>query len=219
LNFHIGGFTAVDGDDDGLIDEVLHDLRTGFQPILPLLRRLIKEARDATTLKAITAANQDIPRKAHLRRIGGTKRWIRLADGLVDSKGEFPAGYEVRTTDEQHNGGQYVFGFPGGVFTIKREPHKDPEEGAYLQEQFDICVEQGAAAGGEANNQLKVFLSVPPSGAVMVFVESPRLTDVVKVKLDDLEPKAEIETHKASSTLRPRGVRSSLGDNQEQETE
>src|SRR4051794_36956848 len=100
------------------------DVMARFRPIMPLLNDVIDKARAAIDYDLTVAANPEVKRAAHLRRFAGSKRWVMVADGLVALAREFPVGFHVQSTEEEHNSGKYVFSFPGGVFTIRREPHQ-----------------------------------------------------------------------------------------------
>lgn len=185
------------------------NVRHHFRPVLALLDEVIAAARAGSTLEKTAAANPDVSRTAHLHRLAGTKRWMRVADGLVENSERLPKGYGVESSEEQHNGGQYVFRFPGGVFTVKREAHRSDEEGAYLQEAFDGLELQSDSGTPTAN--AKVFLSVGKSGPAKLIVEHPTLAEALTIALDELRRSPEEIAGTPRQGNRPaRLVRSSL---------
>jgi hypothetical protein len=161
------------------------DVKASFRPIVPLLEIVIAEARAATTFSVVAKSNPDVTRDGHIRRLGGTKRWMLVADGLV-RESDFPEGFEVISTEGDHNRGRYVFRFPGGVFTVKKHPHKE-DEGAYLQEQLEAVLEQAPLADGiAAEADLKVFLSVPERAPARLIVTHPALDRHMVIFLDEI---------------------------------
>src|SRR4051812_12431936 len=119
------------------------DVIDAFRPLAPILERVIRDARAQTTLEVMRAAVPTVKRESHHHRLCGNVRWMLIADGLVEAgaEGDFPVGFAVESSDLQHNSGQYVFSFPRGVFTVKRKPHKDDDDGIYLQERLDEILE------------------------------------------------------------------------------
>jgi hypothetical protein len=183
------------------------EIEDSFRPLLPLLREVIADARNATAPEVVAAAHPAITRVPHLRRLAGAARWMIAADRLVLA--EWPEGYGVESDESDHNQGKYAFRFPLGVFTIKREPHHDEEEGKYLQE---CLADMREFAPGEAparEPDVTAYLSVPPSGSAKVIVTHKSLRKPMTVLLDELEaPKRPVPTHPRASGPRRRGVRS-----------
>ena len=71
----------------------------------------------------------------------------------------------MATTEAQHNAGRYAFTFPGGVFTVRREPHDDEkDEGLFMQESFkevtDLLDQQGAP---DAKDGMRVWIKIAPT--------------------------------------------------------
>ena len=162
------------------------EVYTAFRPIKPLLDDVIDEARKGSSYAVVASANPDVGREAHIHRLQGTKRWILVADGIVARRAAMPVGYGVASTESDHNSGKYVFSFPGGVFTVKREPH-EPDEGAYLQERLEQILEEAPLAEGiNPHADLKVFLSVSASGSARLIVAHESLSDPMVLLLDDI---------------------------------
>jgi hypothetical protein len=186
-------------------------VKQSLQPIIGLLTELIEFARAATTLEVVANAHPKITREAHLRRLGGTERWILIADGIVAHQ-SLPAGFWVASTDAQHNSGQYVFRFPGGVFTVRHVPHQEPEEGAYLQECMEELLKQvPLAASIDGDADLKAFLDVRADGLPRFIITHPTLAEPMKIAFDefDAEPVvATTTTREPAAKLPRRGVRS-----------
>jgi len=189
------------------------DVKARFRPIMPLLNDVIDEARGATAYDVTSAAHPDVTRAAHLRRFAGSKRWVMVADGLVARAAELPAGFHVHSTEEDHNAGKYVFGFPGGVFTIRREPHQAENEGQYLQLSLDRVREDAPLVEGiDAFADLVVYVRVPAQTAPRLIVTHPTLDKVMIISLDEIEPDDLGETvtplRPDDPGMPPRGVRS-----------
>jgi hypothetical protein len=182
------------------------DAIDAFRPIISLLRDVVSTARKATTFDVVAADNPDVRRDGHIKRLAGTKRWILVADGLVDGKQKMPEGFGVESSEEDHNAGRYVFRFPGGVFTVKRQPHQD-DEGVYLQERLDAIIEQAELAEGiDAGVDLKVFIAVPAAGSGRLIVTHPTLEKPMTILFDEIR---EAETAPMPARpIPPRGVRS-----------
>lgn len=156
-----------------------------FAPMVPLLEEVIENAREATDHQRIAKAIPLITRPSGLARLSGTGRWIAAADGLVDRVGDFPDGFHLHSTEAGHNQGKYIFGFPLGVFTFKREPHEE-DKGVYLQETLAILDQQQPLSKDvDEFASLKVYISVPATGAVAVIVERPDAADPMKFLLDE----------------------------------
>jgi hypothetical protein len=189
------------------------DVKARFRPIMPLLNDVIDEARAATAYEVTCAAHPEVTRAAHLRRFAGSKRWVMVADGLVARAAEMPAGFHVHSTEEDHNAGKYVFGFPGGVFTIRRDPHQAENEGQYLQLSLDrVREDTPLAAGIDAFADLVVYVRVPAQSAPKLIVTHPTLDKAMVITLDEIEPDdlgdAVTPLRPDDSGLPPRGVRS-----------
>jgi hypothetical protein len=182
-----------------------------FAPIVPTLEEVIAEARAASDFKKIAVAIPEITRRSGISRVSGTARWILAADGLVDRVPSFPDGFVLHSSEANHNQGKYIFGFPLGVFTFKREAH-DAEEGAYLQETLEILQETPALTGAGVIAGLKVYISVPSKGAARLIVKQPNAEEPIEVLLDEFarpgkvvaQPKSSVPTSTVNSTNVPR---------------
>ncbi len=160
-----------------------------FAPLAPLLERLVDSAVAETDVTVAAKAFPTLHRVAHMRRVAGMARWAIIADGLVAAElvGELPDGYSVRSTDSDHNRGQYTFRFPGGLFTLRRAPHDDEKpEGVVMQQQFEQIVrlmdEQGAPGAEEA---VRVWIRPRPDGKT-TFTARDRHRHETSVTLADL---------------------------------
>lgn len=164
------------------------DIKARFRPIMPLLTDVIAEARAATSYEVTCAAHPEVTRPAHLRRFAGSKRWVMLADGLVARVAELPTGFQVHSTELDHNVGKYVFGFPGGVFTFRREPHEGEKEGEYLQLELDRVREEAPLADDiDAFVGLVVYVRVPAEAAARLIVTHPTLGEDMVILLDEID--------------------------------
>ena len=91
------------------------------------------------------------------------------------------------STDHQHNGGQYVFRFPGGVFTVKQAPHQDADEGAYLQERLEeILAAAPLAEGIDGTADMRVYLSVPARREARLIVTHTTLSEPMTITLSEI---------------------------------
>ena len=188
------------------------EMIVALAPAEALMSALVSRAREATTLARMAVANPEVTQDAGLMRLGGQKRWIMLANGLVAG---IPAveGFAVLSTEAQHNGGQYVFGFPGGVLTVKREPHDkdDPQDGKYFQEALEGVLESAALAEGiDADAAVKVYLAVTPKKAVLKITHTTlaepmviALSDLVQAAIPVPVPKTPRPRARARSTRKP----------------
>lgn len=181
-------------------DEVIE----AFMPVHDLLTATIRYAREQTTAERYKNLHPEIAREAGRSRLSGQARWQLLADGLVSG---LPAvdGFGVRSSEAQHNSGQFVFSFPGGIFTVRREPHDraDPEDGRYIQEAFAEILEQAVLSDGvDADAPIVAYLSVAATTAVLK-VCHPTLTEVMKIAVSDLQPTPQ----SIPSPLKPRRAR------------
>jgi hypothetical protein len=157
-----------------------------FKPVVPLLDEVIADAQSKSTPELMRTALPTVRRESHVRRLVGTVRWMIMADGLVACAERMPPGFGVLSTEAQHNGGQYVFLCPGGVFTVKKQPH-DGNEGVYLQEQLNLVLEQAPLAQGiNASAGIKVFLSAAWKRKPRLIVEHPTLTESMVILLDEV---------------------------------
>lgn len=126
-------------------------------------------------------------------------------------QGRFPTGFSVATTDAQHNAGRYAFTFPGGVFTVRREPHDDEkDEGRFMQESFKevtgLLDQQGAP---DAKDAMRVWIKIAPAGGTRL-TALDRYDHRVKVYLTDLlTASAPPSTPYPGSTTQRTQVRSS----------
>lgn len=160
-----------------------------FQPLHTLLTSTIAHAREHTTLARFEKLHPEITREAARQRLCGQARWILIADGLARDLGAIE-GFEVLSSEAQHNSGQYVFAFPGGIFTVRREPHdrEDPEDGKYIQEALvELLAEAELAKGVQADEPIVVYLSVSASTAVLK-VQHATLLEPMKIAVSDLAP-------------------------------
>jgi hypothetical protein len=156
-----------------------------LQPIVPMVRPLVADAREQTEISKIAAANPEITRRAHLHRIAGIKRWMIIADGIARLGERLPEGFAVLSTEEQHNQGRYAFGFPGGVWTTRREPHQAGEERPYLQDALDGILEQAPLRAEVEGEPVFAYLSVPPHGPAKFIASHPALPLELSVPLDE----------------------------------
>jgi hypothetical protein len=189
------------------------DIIQAFRPVSPLLREVIAHARKQTTTEAIKAAFPVVERESHQFRIAGNVRWMLVADGLVDRERRMPKGFSVESTDEQHNAGQYIFRFPRGVYMVKRKPHKEGEEGTYLQERLEEILEETPFADGiDIKADLKVVLSVPANRMAKLIATHPTFERSMVIPIDDLdhEPPVALPPRPEATEAKPRGVRSKL---------
>jgi hypothetical protein len=124
-----------------------NEVIAAFEPLYGVLQTIIADARQKTTLERFANLHPEIEREASLKRLAGQARWMLIAEGLA---ARIPSieGFSVRTSDAQHNSGQYVFAFPGGIFTVRREPHDDtdPDDGRYIQQVLTEILEQAELA-------------------------------------------------------------------------
>lgn len=162
-------------------------IKEAFAPIVPLIEEAVEEARLASSQQVIADTHPEVPRLAHRRRLAGTKRWMVLADGLVERAERFPEGFGLESTDEDHNQGKYAFRFPLGLCTIRREPHNE-EQGKYLQERIEGVLEQAQLAPDvDAFVGVKAYISVPPEGGVCLIATHPTLLEPIVILLDEIE--------------------------------
>jgi hypothetical protein len=115
-------------------------------------------------------------------------------------------GFGVRTSDEQHNQGQYLFECPGGLWTVKQDPHDatDPEDGKYVQEELEgIRKQAGLAPGINGEDPLMIYLSVTQTTAQLKVVH-PTLEQPLKIPLADLVEPAEPLKTRTPATPSPR---------------
>jgi hypothetical protein len=179
-----------------------------FQPVGDLLWEVIDDARELTSVEIAAAAYPRLRRSAHLRRISGSTRWMHVAEGIVERRGDLPDGFSVESTEEQHNQGIYIFRFPGGVFTVKRTPHKGPDEGAYLQEQIEGFEEVALEAGIDADADLIVFLSVSEAKEPRLIVTHPTLPAGLVVGLEAIRTPVVAQSIDPDRTIPRPAVRS-----------
>lgn len=164
-------------------DEVIEK----FRPALRVFEEAVVHARKMTTMKRIADLHPEIEFEAGRKRMAGQLRWWLLAEALNRRIATIP-GFSVLSTEAQINGGQFVFGCPGGVFTVKRDPHdeSDPDDGRYLQEAFDGLREGLELADGiDAEAPIKVYLAVTLTDARLK-VCHPTLECVMTIPLADL---------------------------------
>ncbi|HEY4277683.1 MAG TPA: hypothetical protein VGM91_05660 [Conexibacter sp.] len=160
-----------------------------FAPARGVLQDVIDNARALTTLERFAELHPEITREAALQRRAGQARWILLADGVVATIAVVD-GFGVLSSDAQHNQGQYLFSFPGGVFTVKREPHDeaDPDDGRYIQEALvELLAQAELAADVEADAPIVVYLAVTATSA-MLKIRHSTLPEIMKIPVHDLVP-------------------------------
>ena len=158
-----------------------------FAPLHGLLDRVIAHTRAQTTLERFAKLHPEIEREAGIKRLSGQARWMLVADGLVASIGSID-GFAVHSSEAQHNSGQYLFEVPGGLLTVRQEPHddSDPDDGKYVQQALTEILEQAELAPGmDADKPLVVYLSVTATTA-MLKVCHDTLDGIMKIAIDDL---------------------------------
>jgi hypothetical protein len=152
-------------------------------------------------------------RVAHLKRVTGTVRWILVADGLVAAGAEedLPDGFSVRSTESQHNQGRYAFAFPGGVFSVRREPHDDDhDQGRFLQTSFEHVTQMMDAAGSpSAATAVRVWIAIAPEGRTKLTARDRHNHETV-VTLTEL---LEAATVPATSATAPEPARTQVRSN------
>jgi hypothetical protein len=167
-----------------------------FRPLRPVLEAAVVWAHKHTTLERYAMLHPEHEREAGLKRLAGQARWMLLADRLViDISGV--DGFGVRTSSEQHNQGQYLFECPGGLWTVKQDPHdaSDPEDGKYVQEELEGIRKQAKLAPGiNGDDPLMIYLSVTRTTAQLKVVHST-VREPLKIPLADLvEPAKPLDT-------------------------
>lgn len=158
-----------------------------FAPARAVIQVVIDRARAATTLERYRELHPEITRDAGLSRLAGQGRWLMLTEGLVVDIGSVP-GFGVQSTDAQHNQGQYLFRCPGGLMTVKREPHDDenPDDGRYIQETLIEILEQAELAPDiDPDAPLVVYLAVTATTA-MLKIRHATLPEIMKIPITDL---------------------------------
>jgi hypothetical protein len=169
-----------------MADAVTRDwVKEAFRPISSFLMQAAEDAQRIASFRAVATANPSVNRESHIHRVAGTLRWMLTAEGLVGFSGAMPGGYGVWSTDADHNGGRYVFRWPGGVFTIKRTPHEE-DEGFYLQERLDLVAAGLKEASGGSPTDVTVYLSVPPQRCPKLIVTHSTLSEPFTIALDEL---------------------------------
>jgi hypothetical protein len=188
------------------------DIKSAFAPFVPLVEEVVEEARAASSYKAVMAANPEVTRIAHLRRLAGQKRWMVLADGMVARVPRYPEGFGLESNDLDHNQGKYAIRFPLGICTIKREPHEE-EKGKYLQAQIDgICEQMQLAEDVPQFVGVKAYISVPPDGVVSLISTHEKLPEPIVILFDEMSSGAESSAMQRRSSLTGPAVTSALGD-------
>lgn len=165
-------------------DEVI----AAFAPLHGVLERVIAHARAQTTLERFAKLHPEIEREAGVKRLCGQARWMLVADGLAASIGSID-GFAVRSSEAQHNSGQYLFEVPGGLLTVRQEPHddSDPDDGKYFQQALTEILEQAELAPGiNADEPIAVYLSVTADTALLKVCHST-IDGVMKIPVDDLQ--------------------------------
>ena len=165
------------------------DVIAAFGPVVPLLRTVILDARTNASAEAVAAAHPTlnaIGRDGHIRRVAGTLRWLYVAEGLVAKLPAGPEGFGVISGSTDHSQGRFVFQFPSGVFTVRRQPHQEDEEHVYIQERLTGLLEQVPLAAGLSHDaDLVAYLAVPAEGVVQLHVTHTTLTDPMTIALDE----------------------------------
>ncbi len=163
------------------------DVIEKFRPAVALLEEIVAHARGMTTTKRIAETHPEIEFEAGRKRLAGQLRWWLLAEELAKRIETIP-DFTVLSTEAQINGAQFIFGFPGGVFTVKRDPHdeSDPDDGRYLQEAFEgLLASVELADGIDAEEPIKVYLAVTAKNARLKVVHAS-LEGVMVIPLEDL---------------------------------
>lgn len=176
-----------------------------FRPLRPVLEAAVVRARKLTTLKRYAELHPEHEREAGLKRLAGQARWMLIADRLATEILGFK-GFRVRTNDEQHNQGQYLFECPGGLWTVKQDPHDatDPEDGKYVQEELEgIRKQAGLAPDVNGDDPLMIYFSVTLTTAQLKVVH-PTLEQPLKIPLADLVEPAEPLKTRTPATQSPR---------------
>lgn len=186
------------------------DIIDQFKPLVPVLEEVIESARLNSSVESLEELHPAIARAAHLRRVSGTMRWILIADGLVARAGSLPQGYRVLSQESDHNAGRYVFGWPGGVLTVRRQPH-DEDEGLYVQERLEeVLAATDLAPGLDLGADAIAYLSVPSSRPARLIVTHETLSEPMIIALDEIGrhtsvvsplPASPVPTARVSSTL------------------
>lgn len=157
-----------------------------FRPLATLLRDVITDARDLCDLDVAATAYPGLRRPSCLRRLSGYARWMHIAEGIVERRDELPAGFAVESTDEQHNGGRYRFRFPGGVFTVKRTPHRGPDEGRYLQTRLTGFEDVALDPSIDLESDVVVLISAGPRNEPRLLVTHTSLPSPLVIELREL---------------------------------
>jgi hypothetical protein len=127
----------------------------------------------------------NLTRTASLNQVAGVARWRMVADRIVDRRAELPAGLTLATSDDEQNQGRYYLVSVDAaiVLTVKRKPHKDDEQPEALQLQI-----QGvqALAPVAYNDEVVVYLAVPPFGQEPTFEVTTRGKEPLSYRLIDL---------------------------------
>jgi hypothetical protein len=173
-------------------DEVI----TAFAPVVPLLRGIIVRGRNDASADVVAAAHprlRSIGRVGHIRRIAGTLRWLYIAEDLVLELAVGPTGFSVLSSDADHSQGRFVFRFPGGVFTVRRQPHTDKDENVYIQECLREVLEQAALADGvDGSADLTIYIGIGAEGLPKLHVAHPTLKDPMMITLDEFDAPREM---------------------------
>jgi len=172
-----------------------------------VLNTLIDAAYDEATAQHTANAFPHLRRPSHLKRVSGTIRWALVAHGFVSASedGRLPAGFSVQSTEPQHNAGRYAFAFPGGVFSVRREPHVDDhEEGRFLQSSFEQVTKLMDAQGSpSAQTAVRVWISIAPEGKTKLTARDCRGHETVITLAELLEATtAPLTAHAAPQPIR-----------------
>lgn len=188
------------------------DVIAAFGACVPLLRRIIVSARDDASAEAVAEAHprlRAIGRTGHIHRIAGQLRWLYIAEALVAQLPGGPDGFSVLSTDQDHARGRFVFQFPGGVFTVRRQPHQDGDENVYIQECLESLLEETPLREGiDGDADLTIYINVPLDGPPQLHVSHPSLADGMTIAIDEFDAPRASMPPSATPAFPPRGVQS-----------
>lgn len=164
-------------------------LKSSFEPIVPVLREVIRAARATPTLPDIQRLWPSIGRMAHYQRLRGTGRWMTLVEMLIARVDDLPSGHGLASDEIEHNMSRVAFQFPMGIWMVKREPHDEAEgQGKWMRQRLDGITEQLQLADGvNAFAGVKAYLSVPPDGVATLICTHPALDEPITIALDEFE--------------------------------
>ncbi len=183
-------------------------VEASFGPLVPIITDVVQTARAAVTYEVIRDAVPEIGRPAAYNRIRGYTRWLFIAEELVRRVPSMPTGFGGDSTEKHHNQGRYSFQWPLGLVTVRREPHEEDSQGLWFQERLDDVFEQlPLAAGVNAEEGVKAFISVPADGLVSVVFTHPTFEEPMSIALDEFGgdetvplPKTDVKKTKVRSS-------------------